>query len=387
MTCSKERVLTSILHKEPDRIPLDIGGTRVSGIHINAYKEYRKRLKLSEEKPEVLIRYLQLAKIHDDFKSLINTDVESVNPSTEKEDGEVYKDEEGTSYIDRWGIKWHMPMNGNYYDVWRNPLEKVESLKEIEEHKWPVDNSELILQNIIEDGKKIYFNNEKALFVGRTCPGIYEMMLVLRGYQQGLMDLAINPVIAEGIMDKILELKIRYYKAIIDKMQEAGIEYFILGESDDLGMQNGLMMSPQLYRDMIKPRHKKLFEFIKKYSKGRAYIELHCCGAITQIIGDLIESGVEILNPVQVSAQGMGDTNKLKKDFGNDIVFHGGGIDSQYTLPYGTPHEVREEVKRRIDDLADGGGFIFTPVHSIQHDVPYENFEAMLETFEKYSVY
>lgn len=125
---------------------------------------------------------------------------------------------------------------------------------------------------------------------------------------------------------------------------------------------------------------RRLFDEIRRASGGRAYLELHCCGAIRELIPDLLDVGVQVLNPVQVSAAGM-DTGELKRDFGRDLVFHGGGVDSQRTLPYGTPDEVRTEVTRRMLELAPDGGFIFTPVHSIQHDVPFANFASMLDGY------
>jgi len=137
-----------------------------------------------------------------------------------------------------------------------------------------------------------------------------------------------------------------------------------------------------MYRKYLKPRHKRLFAFIKERC-GNAKLFLHSCGAIRELIPDLIEVGVDILNPVQVSAEGMGDTAALKRDFGDALTFWGGGIDTQKVLPSGTPEEVREEVRRRVGDLAPGGGFVFATVHNIQGDVPVANIEAMLDEFDR----
>jgi uroporphyrinogen decarboxylase len=208
---------------------------------------------------------------------------------------------------------------------------------------------------------------------------------MLCGHEKAWMNMATNPVLAEALLDRFLELKLTYYQAAIERLLVAGVEYFIIGESDDLGGQKGPLISPEMYRRMVKPRHAQLFKAIKEYSRGRAFVELHTDGAITKLLPDLIETGIDILNPIQVSAAGMADTRALKRVFGDAIVFHGGGVDSQYTLPHGTPQEVKDEVRRRMDDLAPGGGFIFTPVHSIQHDVPFENFMAMLETYREYA--
>jgi uroporphyrinogen decarboxylase len=160
----------------------------------------------------------------------------------------------------------------------------------------------------------------------------------------------------------------------------------IVSEADDLASQNRLLVSPELYRKLIKPRHARLFAFIKQQAKTPVKIFYHSCGAVSELLPDLIESGIDILNPVQVSAAKM-DTRELKRRYGGKLTFYGGGIDTQRILPRGTPAEVRDEVRRRIDDLAPGGGFIFNTVHNIQADVPPENIVAMRETLAEFGVY
>jgi uroporphyrinogen decarboxylase len=145
---------------------------------------------------------------------------------------------------------------------------------------------------------------------------------------------------------------------------------------DDLGMQSGPLISPQLYRKLVKPRHRRLFDTIKSHTNAK--LLLHSDGAIAPIIGDLIDIGVDILNPIQVSAAGMGDTARLKKEFGTHLSFWG-AIDTQQVLPFGTPEEIRAEVKARIEDLAPGGGYVLSAVHNIQAEVPPENVCAMFE--------
>jgi uroporphyrinogen decarboxylase len=277
-----------------------------------------------------------------------------------------------------------MPDTSAYYDIRTRPLAHVESVEDLSRVSWPNEASPAILDNLETDARKAWFEHRRPVFLGRTCPGIFEMPGILCGHEKAWMDMATNPVLAEALLDRFLELKLTYYRAAIARILAAGVEYFIAGESDDLGGQKGPLISPDMYRRLVKPRHTQLFKAIKEYSHGRAFVELHSDGAIMKLIPDLIETGIDILNPIQVSAGGMDDTRELKRMFGDAIVFHGGGVDSQYTLPYGTPQEVKDEVRRRIDDLAPGGGFIFTPVHSIQHDVPFENFMAMLEAYREF---
>ncbi len=380
---SKNRVFDALNHSEPDRIPFDLGETRISGIHEAAYRRYREKLGLPQKPVRLQVKYLQLPEIDEDFRKLLEVDIESVDPDTTPFESDTRKHQEGYVYTDMWGSEWLMPYGGHYFDLHTFPLASAERVGDVEKYPWPSGADDRLFQYMEEEAAAIAHERQRAVFVGRTSPGIFEMVQILRGHEKAFIDFALNCPIVEAVMDRILEHKLAFYRRVIDIMNDAGVDYYIICESDDLGGQDGLLISPAMYRELIKPRHKELFSTIKKESAGRAFIELHCCGAIKEIFPDLIESGVEIINPVQVSAAGM-DTAVLKKEFGKEIVFHGGGVDSQYTLPYGTPGEVRYEVKRRIDDLAPGGGFIFTPVHSLQHDVPFENFLAMVETFREY---
>lgn len=381
---SVERVKSALLHAEPDRIPLDIGGSRVTGVHIQAYKRYRRALGLPASATRMQILYLQLPKVEEDFRALLGVDMENADPVTRPFESGIARDGTGYSYTDMWGCEYFMPEAGAYFDLRRHPLAGAESTDDVENYSWPKGDARELLESIEAEAAGAWTERKRALVLGRTCPGIFEMCQILCGHEKAFCDYALNPALPEAIMDHVLEHKLEFYRAAIDILLKSGLEYFIISESDDLGAQGGLLISPDMYRRLVKPRHAQLFQSIKEFSQGRAFVELHSCGAIKPLIPDLIQAGVEILNPVQVSAQGM-DTKSLKREFGKDIVFHGGGVDSQRTLPYGTPDEVREEVRHRIEDLAPGGGFIFTPVHSIQHDVPFENFMAMLEAFREYS--
>lgn len=373
------------MHREPDRVPLDIGGSRVSSIHLKTYQAFRRALGLPPSNPSYQSRYLQLPKVEEDFRSLLGLDIGSVDPLITAEERDIVPCPGGQTYTDRWGCEWFMPTGAAYFDIRKFPLIGAESIDDLKNYPWPKEDSPAILDIIAAEARSVWAEHGRAVILGRTCPGIFEMLSVMGGYEKALTDMALNPSYCEAFMDKILELKQTYYRAAIGRLLSAGVDYFIVSESDDLGAQRGLLMSADMYRRMIKPRHTRLFRAIKEYSGGRAFIELHSCGAIRELLPDMIESGVEILNPVQVNAAGMDDTRALKREFGRDLVFHGGGVDTQRTLVQGTPQQVRDEVKRRMEDLSAGGGFIFTPVHSIQHDVSFENFRAMLEAFRDYA--
>jgi len=184
-------------------------------------------------------------------------------------------------------------------------------------------------------------------------------------------------------LDFVCEIKMEYWARALELVGE---NVTMVHEGDDLAGQDRLLIAPELYRDFLKPRHTRLFEFIRKHAATDVKIFYHSCGAVAALIPDLIESGIDILNPVQVNAADM-DTRRLKRLYGKEITFYGGGVDTQRVLPRGTPAEVRAEVRRRIDDLAPGGGFIFATVHNIQADVPPENIEAMWETLQEFGVY
>ena len=182
-------------------------------------------------------------------------------------------------------------------------------------------------------------------------------------------------------MEEITDL---YIESCNDYLDQVGRYIQVFTYWDDVNTQNGWLVRPELYREMVKPKQKRLVEAIKK--KTNAKIFFHGCGAVRDLIPDLIEVGFDILNPVQVSARGM-DTKKLKQEYGKDMTFWGGGVDTQHVLPFGTPQQVADEVRRRIDDLAPGGGFVFAAVHNVQAFVPPQNIVATFETALEYGKY
>ncbi len=197
------------------------------------------------------------------------------------------------------------------------------------------------------------------------------------------MDLVLKPREMERLLRMIHEVQMGYWEKALEIV---GDNIDIVMHSDDLGMQNSPMMSPDMYRRFVKPLHEELIGMVKKKAEGEVKFLLHSCGSVRALIPDFIDVGVDILNPIQVSAAGM-DTAELKKEFGKDLCFCGGGVDTQEILPRGTPEQVRDEVKRRLDDLAPGGGYIFAAVHNIQADVPPENLQAMYEALQEHGKY
>jgi uroporphyrinogen decarboxylase len=201
--------------------------------------------------------------------------------------------------------------------------------------------------------------------------GVVHLCQFVRGYGAWLEDLLVRSAFAEGLMDRGVD----FWASVATRaLAEAGEFIDAVYFGDDIGTQNAPLFRPELYRRVIKPRHKRMVEAVKRYGKPVLY---HSCGSIYRLLPDLIEVGIDALNPVQVSAAEM-DTKRLKQEFGRDLTFWG-GIDTHRVLPLGTPEEVREEVKRRIGDLAEGGGYVLCAVHNIQPEVPAENVVAMYE--------
>ncbi len=381
---SLERVRAALEHREPDRIPFDLGGSILTGISQKAYRRLRKYLGLPDRDLVIEDPIQQLAKVDDDVKERLRIDVDGINPGG-RADIEPEEGEKGDYlyFVDEWGIEWHMPKEGGlYYDMRRHPMAGLSPEEAVRRWEYP-DPTDMSRYVGMKEKAEEYFQNGRAYILGRNAAGILEVSLWVRGFEDLFIDMVANKKFVEWLLDKVMEVKWNYWDIILDVVGE---NVLVISEADDLAAQNGPLISPKLYRELIKPRHTQLFSMIKKKAKTKVYIFFHSCGAVRELIPDLIESGIDILNPVQVSAGGM-NTSELKREFGKDITFWGGGIDTQYVLPRGSKQEVIDEVKRRIEDLAPGGGFVFSAVHNIQGDVPPENIMTMWETLQKYGNY
>lgn len=381
---SRKRVLTALNHQEPDRVPLDLGGTIVTGIHEVAYRRLLKHLQLESLELEIEDPVQQLARVHPEVKQRLKVDVAGIAPG--KGRGRAIKSWSEDGYdkvVDEWGIEWWKPKEGGfYYDIRGNPLAEINTVEELRRHDFPDPLTPARYEGMVERANELN-QMQVASVLGRSAPGMFEIALWTRGFENFLCDMLANVTLAEALLDTVLEIKMKYWEKALDLL---GAKVNIVTEADDLAGQNRCLIDPALYRKLIKPRHTRLFAHIRKKAQGPVKIFYHSCGAVSELIPDLIESGIDILNPVQVSAAGM-DTKELKRRFGKEITFWGGGVDTQEVLPHGTPQQVRDEVKRRIDDLAPGGGFVFATVHNIQADVPPENIMAMWETLQEFGSY
>lgn len=384
---SYERVKRALEHKEADRIPFDLGGSVLTGMSIHSYARLRRYLGLPEKKIDIVDMTQQLARIDDDIIDLLGIDVRCVDPNPSDKSTLIKPISIDGAYnrmIDEWGIEWKMPVDGgHYYDMTGQPLAEADSNGALDAFQWPDPRDPARFTTMKQRADQVVFGEKRAYILGRQFAGILETSLWMNGFEKFYCDMLVEEDYAHAMMAKITELKMQYWEKALETV---GDNVLIVSEADDLASQNSLLISEDLYKKMVHPYHKQLYDFIKRKAKSKVYIFYHSCGAVKPLIPYLIEEGVDILNPVQVSATGM-DTKILKKEFGKDITFWGGGVDTQQILPYGTVQQVREEVKRRIEDLAPSGGFVFSAVHNIQSDVPPENFMAMWQALQDFGKY
>jgi uroporphyrinogen decarboxylase len=379
---SRERVRAALERRQPDRIPFDLGGTLVTGIGIGAYRGLRARLGLPERPIRVADIVQQLAVVDEDIAERLGTDVRVVVAAPPSGVDSELRDEPGfTWFTDEFGVGWRMPRDaGLYYDLFRSPLAGDIS---------PDDIDRLPLADPVDPVRFTTWGEEcraraaegRAVALDLGGGGIMETAAWMRGFEDFYVDLAAEPRLAERLLDRLLAFKVAAWERALDL---AGDAADVVCEWDDLGAQGRTLIAPEMYRRIVKPRHRELLAAI--HARTDARVLFHSCGAIRELIPDLIEIGVDALNPVQVNASGM-DTLELKREFGGELAFWGGGVDTQRVLPFGTPGDVREEVRRRIEDLAPGGGFVFAAVHNIQANVPAENVVAMWETLREYGGY
>jgi len=370
---SRERVHAALDHREPDRIPFDLGGSRMTGIHVRAYAGLRAGLGLPPVDVRVGDLTQQLAEVDTDVMDLLGCDVRLVGPRPSAGYRREMAEADGyTSFLDEWGVGRRMPVNGGlYYDSFGSPLGGEVDAAAIDAYPWPDPTDPARYEGMAEAARQIAEVEGRAVFVGSICGGLSEGLFKMRGFEDGYMDLAAEPERARQVMEKILEIKLAYWDRVL---RELGDLVDVVGEADDLGGQDRPLFAPATYRALVKPLQAELFSFIR--ARTSAKIFFHTCGAVRDLLPDLIEVGVDVLNPVQVSATGM-DSADLKREFGRDLVFWGGGVDTQRVLGAGTPDEVRAEVRRRVADLRGDGGFVFAAVHNIQPNVPAANILAM----------
>jgi uroporphyrinogen decarboxylase len=368
MLTSRERVLCALNHEEPDRVPLFIGTSGATTLLAPAYERLKAFVGVKAE-PRLMWKAMQYARLDEEVLVRLGSDGRPLVPRGAPAPlrREISPDE----LVDEWGVTWQKKPGILYYEIVNNPLRNV-TLADLDRYPWPDLAHPSRFEGLAEEARRLHGDTPYAVVVlSGVSP--HEIIYLARGLDTWLMDLVADPEFAHALLRKVTDLMIA---GVTRLLEEVGRYIDVITIGDDLGTDAGLMMSPQTYRKMIKPCHAEIVAAIKKETKAKIFF--HSDGNISPLIRDFIDIGVDILNPVQVSAGDMGDTARLKREFGKNISFCG-AIDTEHVLPHGTPDEVRAEVRRRIKDLAPGGGYIVASVHCIQPDVPPENVLAMCD--------
>ncbi len=377
---SRERVIKALNHEKPDRVPLDLGSSFVTGIAKTAYINLMNHLGKKVDEIDFYDTLQQIVFVDEELLRELEVDVRGLIPNMVRKNPQI--EEIGTSkfFTDEWGVRWEMPEGSLYYNLVKSPLSGEINEDDIDNFSFPDTSDPKLLDGLEEKAKK-YYEEGYAIILESICAGIYEMCCRIRGTQDFLMDLALNPDLACKLMDKLLELKISFYEMAAKRI---GKYILCIREGDDVAGQETMMMSLNMYRNLIKPRHEKLFKSQKELFPEPFYVFFHSDGQVYDVLADFIEIGMDILNPVQVTGKSLSD---IKREFGDKISFWGGGCDTQKVLPFGTPGDVKQDVKQRIEQLSPDGGLIFCPVHNIQADVSPENVMAMYESLRTYGNY
>jgi uroporphyrinogen decarboxylase len=358
----RERVITAFSHKRPDRTPIDLGSTRNSSIVVEGYERLKSYFSVKEE--NVLIsKMMRVVNVNEQILQALDIDTRGVFPSAPPD---IITGDR--SYKDEWGIERVNPPGSNYYDQVSFPLSGPISINDIIKYPFPEPRNPIRTKGLKERIKYIHDNDYASVL--NMPSGFVHISQYLRGFEDWFVDIANDRKLMECLFDAVLDVNLSMCRMIL---QEVGNEVDVLMVSDDLGFQDSLMISPSLYREIIKPRHKKYFQLMHEMSPAK--VLFHTCGSVADIVDDLIEIGVAAIHPVQVTAAGM-EPRKLKEKYGDKLVFWG-WIDTQYILPRGNVGEVKAEVERRIDELGENGGYILGAVHNIQPDVPLDNILAM----------
>lgn len=366
---SKERVMAALKHQEADRVPLDIGGINNTCMHELVEKEVKEKLGLEDHGYLIKARSQGIVIPDQSIVDYFHVDTCSIyinetHPWTDNGDG---------TYRDMWGLDYKLNPDGYYYNRVNHPLEDAEEIEDLDKYELP-EPTPYMLEGLNE---RLDANKDKCCILEGLEEPMFGMPSWLRRNENFYMDLVADP----GLCDALLEKLLAYYKKLIKYiMDPLGDRIDIVKVADDLGTQNSLLLSPETYRERIKPFAAELYSYIKdNYHKP---ILLHSCGAIRPLINDLIEIGVDAINPVQISAKGM-DPQELKDEFGSKITFWGGGVDTQHVLNMGTPEEVRRMVKTNLNIFKRNGGYVFCQVHNIQPCTPFENIMAMYDTYNE----
>ncbi|MEI6141258.1 MAG: uroporphyrinogen decarboxylase family protein [Mariniphaga sp.] len=413
-TTSRDRVLAAINHQKPDRVPIDLGATPSSGISAIAYSNLVKHIGQPDSSVLVYDVVQQLAQPDYHILNRFGVDVLDIgrtfndqpsdwqptvlangasafypkwfNPTNLSDGSFVTYDDDGKRILSRMPIgatffdQTYFPYVDGYPDSYENLDAEMGRIMWARDAHSPWDHAgdSDFWQKLRENTLKLRQTTDKALLVVCGC-NLFEWGTFLRRMDNFLMDLMCDPYNVEKLLDQLV---IRHLATLEKVCNAVGDIVDIIRFGDDLGMSSGPFMDAETYRTMFKPRHKMLCDYVKSHSKMHTFI--HSCGSISILMPDLIDAGIEIFNPVQTNAWKM-EPEFLKKEFGKDVTFWGGGIETVGTLNVGTPAQIREQVLRRLEIFSKDGGFVFNTVHNILPDVPPENIIAMYDAVREFN--
>ena len=399
---SRERILAALDHRQPDRVPLDLGGSVLTGMHVSSV--YRLRQALHLDPPgtpvKVIDPYQMLGEIGSDLVEAVEADVLPVpTPTTlfgfpktgwkpwrlfdgtpvlvpaafnteADENGDILMYPEGDRSVPP---SARMPQGGYYFDeiVRQPPL--------VEARLDPADNCEEftilsaeVVRYYAEESERLERTTDKTLFAGFCFSSFGD-----------IEEWYVSTLTRRDYVYRVFERQAEVALANLSRLHAALGErvHVTLVTGTDFGAQTTSFISPQSYRDLYQPFHRAVNDWVHRHTRWKTFI--HSCGSVLELIPEFIASGFDILNPVQTAAAGM-DPRTLKERFGERLVFWGGGVDTQHTLPFGTPAQVRKQVRERLEAFAHGGGFVFAAVHNIQAGVPVENLLALFQAARDY---
>ncbi|MCL4535108.1 MAG: uroporphyrinogen decarboxylase family protein [Bacteroidetes bacterium] len=377
----RERVLAALSHQEPDCVPVDLSQAAGDAINAIAYKNLLRYLGMADRPITISNKMAQTAHVDEDVLQRFDVDFRGI--SVGGPEGWVDKVLPNDSYVDEWGVVRTRPAGGYYYDLTADgsPMAGIDTIAGLDSYPWPDPNDPGRVRGLREKAKKLREETDYAVVLTiNSC--FFLRCGELRGWENFFSDLAGNIPFTEALMDRYLDVKLGIAARALEEVGD--LVDVVVASTDDLGSTNSTIISPRTFRALIKPRMKKTFNFYKERTDAK--LILHSDGSVYPFMQDFVEIGVDILNPVQVSAKNMGDTRRLKAEFGDKLTFWG-AIDTHRVLPYGTPDDVRAEVRQRIRDLGPGGGYVVCSVHNIQSEVPPENVVAMFDMAREYGQY
>lgn len=378
----RERVLTALQHEEPDRVPIVIGASNATGMKMRPYQRLKELLGIQAQ-DRYLYDWPELGTANPDEETLqkLHSDVRGVH---DRFPAQVYQRNQAqpphAPRFDDWGVGQKEIEPGVWFPG-IHPLAEAQAIDALERYPWPDMDDPSRVAHVREHARRLAQEGQYAILATPWLLFPLERAFALQGMDKFLLNLALYPEFAQALLTKTAELCKKLMGHFLDELGE-NVDIIKIG--DDLGTQESLLISPRMYRQMLKPIHADYIAFIKQRTKAKVFF--HTDGDVFDLIEDFIEIGVDILNPIQTSAGRMANLAEVKKRFGARICFCG-AIDTHRILPYGSPEEVRQEVRRVIEILAPGGGYLLAAVHTIMDEVPPENILAMVDAAQEFGRY